>query len=138
MSDTKQVLDWPSFVRTERNKAGVSQRQLAKSLGVSGGLVGQWESGVTRITLDRIIDVCALFAIKSDSLFGPGAPFEGRLIDEPEEIALLAAWRRRPEDWRQTMLGVIRGDAPPIVPKIKRAKDRKPAQANNGHGRSSQ
>ncbi|MBS0559029.1 MAG: helix-turn-helix transcriptional regulator [Proteobacteria bacterium] len=117
-------IDWPAFLRAERNKRGISQRALAKALGVSFGLISQYESGVTKPPLTRLIDICGIFEIEADSLFADGGPFAGHLAQTAEEVALLSAWRKRPAEWRAMMLGAIAGDRPPVEAKAKPAKAR--------------
>ena len=100
------------LIRAQRRVHGLSQRALAKRLSVSAGLVGQWETGETKPTLERVIDVCALFGISAQTFFEPGAPYHGQMVQDSDEFEVLTLWRRlsRPED-REFVKRVIRNAA---------------------------
>lgn len=51
-----------------RSKIGISQIELAKSIGVSNGNVGDWERGRSKPGYDAIIALSRFFGISSDSL----------------------------------------------------------------------
>jgi transcriptional regulator with XRE-family HTH domain len=51
------------LVRETRRRAGVTQRQLARAIGVSQPTIARMESGATSVTtaqLTKILDVCGL------------------------------------------------------------------------------
>jgi transcriptional regulator with XRE-family HTH domain len=100
------------MIRSERTRKGWSQREFAKMLGVSPGAVAQWELGDTRPTLERMIDVCGVFGIAASSFLGPGSPYRGQIIEDADEISLLAAWRKLSGDRRLFLLEMLRTQRP--------------------------
>lgn len=127
-SATKQALRHPAgmrigdLIRTERARLRWTQRALAKQLGVSPGAVAQWETGDTRPTLANAINFCALAAIDASVLFGPGGDYAGQLVEDPDELALITAWRTLPAEDRAGVLRLIRnagaGSAMPVGAQI--------------------
>lgn len=53
-----------------RNKVGMSQRDLASTLGVSSGAVGMWETGKRQPDIDTIKVMASLFGVSVDYLLG--------------------------------------------------------------------
>ena len=111
-------MDVPAFIRTERMRKGWSQRELARAIGVTHGLVGQWEAGSTPVTPERLLDLCAVFEIAPGALFADGAPFAGRLIQDPAELALITGWRRLGREQRNAVRVVLCGLGFSIPPEI--------------------
>lgn len=58
-----------------RKKAGLSQEELARQLGVSRQSVSKWENGSSFPEIDKCIEICKLFHISLDELF----------LDEPTQ-----------------------------------------------------
>ena len=52
-----------------RAKSGLTQRDLAKKIGVTGAAVAQWESGLTECSSKRIPDVAAALGVTVGDLF---------------------------------------------------------------------
>lgn len=102
-----KAIDIGGMIRNERSRLGWSQRAFAKMLAVSPGAVAQWELGNTRPTLQRLIEVCGLFGVPATSFVGPGLPYSGEIIDNPDEIKLLAMWRRLSDDRRLFVLEML-------------------------------
>lgn len=102
-------------IRTERRKLGLSQRALARELRLSPGAVGQWENGSTKPSLANFIDACNLFGISVRGFIGPGAPYQGQLIEDPDELALLELWRDLPPADRPVVLRMLRNSRPAVV-----------------------
>lgn len=48
-----------SKLQMRRLELGMNQNQLAKSMGVSQGMVSKWESGEYNFTISNLIDVCS-------------------------------------------------------------------------------
>ena len=117
-------MDIPAFIRSERGRKGWSQRDLAKTIGVTHGLVGQWEAGSTPITPERLLDLCAVFEISPSTLFAEGAPFAGRLIQDPAELALISGWRRLAREKREAVRLVLAGLGFSIPPEVHDAQSR--------------
>ena len=109
------------FIRQLRNERGVTQRELAKLLGVSHSAVAQWELGETRPGAQRIIDICAAFGLSSQTFFEPGAPYHGQIVDNGDEMAVLSHFRNLDAAGREVFLRIIRSAAPEIeIPKLAR------------------
>jgi transcriptional regulator with XRE-family HTH domain len=102
-------------IRTERNRLGMSQRDLAKRLGKSPGAIGQWENGTTRPTLANFIEACGVFGISVRGFIGPDSPYRGELVEDPEELALIEAWRMLNPAARPTVLQMLRGARPVVI-----------------------
>lgn len=98
-------------IRDQRAALGLSQRALATRLGVSPGAVAQWESGYSRPTVRRLIDLSTVLGIHMGSFMGPGSPYRGQLVDDADELALLAAWRDLSADQRPYIFRMIRNEA---------------------------
>lgn len=105
--DTKHM-ELKDIIRQERMRRGWSQRVLAKALGVSGGAVAQWELGDSGVSFARLIDICNVFGLEISAFLGEGSPYAGQIVEGPEELSLLAAWREVPEEDRATLLRVVR------------------------------
>lgn len=57
-----------TFIKKCREEAGLTQPQLAEKMGVSVVSVQNWESGKTKINLDRYKDLAAVFNVPVDEL----------------------------------------------------------------------
>lgn len=107
-------MDLAEFIATQRKKRGWSQQALANAIGVSKGLVGQWEARYSEPPLPRILDLCAAFGISAESVIGPGGPLHGQIVQDAEELALLRLWRRLKPDDRDLVLRMLRGAGLPV------------------------
>ena len=67
-----------------RNKAGLSQMELAERLGVSRQAVSRWESGDTTPTMDKLKALAKLYGVSLDWLFGDTADGEPPEAAKPE------------------------------------------------------
>ena len=56
-------------IRQMRNKAGITQEQLASKLGVSGQSVSKWENEITMPDISLLPDIAEVFGISIDELF---------------------------------------------------------------------
>ncbi len=63
-------LTFPQWFKLMRSRAGVSQRAIADSLGVSVQTVGNWEGGrsVPALDPDQMLRLCSLLGVSLDSL----------------------------------------------------------------------
>ncbi|MCR0981812.1 helix-turn-helix domain-containing protein [Roseomonas populi] len=107
-------MELSDFVRTERIKKGWTQRVLAKTLGVSPSAVAQWELGTTKPSPANLIDLCNVFGVSAQSFFAPGAPYHGHVVQDPEELALLADWRRLTGPERTLFRRMLKGALPAV------------------------
>lgn len=56
--------------RELREAQGMTQRQVAREMGVTPGAVAKWELGSNRPTLDNLLALSALFGCTMDMLCG--------------------------------------------------------------------
>ncbi len=61
-------MSFASRLKAARDKAGLSQAQLASQLGVSPGTVGGWEKGTHRIRIATLARLARLFGMKPSQL----------------------------------------------------------------------
>jgi transcriptional regulator with XRE-family HTH domain len=78
----------PARLRAARQRRKISQRMLANELGVTPGLVAQWELGMCRPSPDNRLDLSALLDVPLRDLYADLLPDNnGRgpwLIDDPD------------------------------------------------------
>jgi transcriptional regulator with XRE-family HTH domain len=77
-----------------RIAAGMSQTELAKAVGVSRGLVGQWENHTKKPGRDVLQRVAAVTSVSIRFLLGDERIQDGSLvISNPDEAALIRRYR---------------------------------------------
>lgn len=74
-----------SRIREHRKKLGISQKQLAKKIGVSNGCVSNWEQGLNRPDADLLAALCEVLNVSPSSLLGVQL-MEGDLNDTERKI----------------------------------------------------
>lgn len=104
-------------VIAKRRKAlGLSQRALATMLGVSNGAVAQWEIDQTKPDPANRSMLAVILGVDAQSLQTGDAPFEGELVKDTDELALLGFWRSLDRPDRAAMIkllfGARRGNPP--------------------------
>lgn len=57
-------------IRKYRKKLGISQKELAKRIGVSNGRVSNWEQGLNRPDADMLAELCQALNVSPSSLLG--------------------------------------------------------------------
>lgn len=67
-----------------RNKAGLSQMELAERLGVSRQAVSRWESGDTTPTMDKLKTLARIYGVSLDWLCSDAADREPPEAAKPE------------------------------------------------------
>lgn len=79
-------------IRNARKALGLTQRQLADSLGVSNTSVSNWEKGLSRPDADMIQKLCAVLQLQANDFYGmKEAPAENHrrpVSDEDIKFAL--------------------------------------------------
>ena len=56
-------------IKTKRENANMTQIELANQLGVTQGAVSQWESGITKPTIDLMFRIAKIFDCTAEELF---------------------------------------------------------------------
>ncbi|NHN93805.1 helix-turn-helix domain-containing protein [Acetobacter sicerae] len=95
------------IIRTARNKAGLSQRALAKILKVSAGAVGQWETDLTLPTQENWAALRAVLSIQDKLDPSDSSPFGGQVIEDPDELALLRFWRSLTDEKKRAVIDLL-------------------------------
>jgi transcriptional regulator with XRE-family HTH domain len=90
-------------LKSRREEMGLSQRDMAKLLGVSVALIWQYESGMVSVPGKRAEQLSAVLAVSTDYILSGGASDEEHKAHTPVERQLLAAARRLDPD-RMRML----------------------------------
>lgn len=96
-------------IRDARTKAGLTQRELARGIGVSHGLIAHWENEFRNPSVDTVLRIAELTMTEPAWL----------LIDEkrgnyqqkqllPDEATLLETFRRMSQRQRQNLLKLLR------------------------------
>ena len=94
------------LIRAARERAGLTQRQLAEALGVTPAQVSHWENGLRSIDvklLERIANLT--FSDFSEMI---GTPTENATLERPDEIELVRTYRRLSERQQKNLLDLLR------------------------------
>jgi transcriptional regulator with XRE-family HTH domain len=119
-----RILAMPEMSRrlaAARMRAGYrSQRAFADALGVSHGLVGQWETGHKEPGRHNLANIAKLCGISMDYLQGTQAEMTRSLVVSVEQEAqLILLFRRMPPVARENLLKLLSvwGDRPHVTEK---------------------
>lgn len=88
--DSKEI---GSRIRTYRQKAGLSQEQLAELVGVSFQQIQKYESGFTTLNITKLQQIALALNVSVTDFFD-AAPSKGEVILTAEERELLQAYRQ--------------------------------------------
>ena len=98
-------------IRRVRVSAGLSQRELATAVGVTHGLVGQWESHRKRPGSDNLRRIAEVTLTSLDALSrDQWSETEGVLVKDPRQITLLRRFvlmSSRQQENLLELLGVV-------------------------------
>lgn len=95
------------LIRRARKEHKLSQRALAALIGVHHSAVAQWETHHTGITTENMTSLRRVLGIEAAVEPSPGQPYPGQIIDDPDELALVAFWRSLTRDERAMMLRLL-------------------------------
>ena len=94
-----------------RKERGLSQREAAKSFGVSQGTFNNWENSNTQPSIEQLISIARFFEVSVDYLIG-NADDVGviNLISTltPEQREVISLFSALPESARNATLTVLR------------------------------
>jgi transcriptional regulator with XRE-family HTH domain len=96
------------LIRLKRKEAKLTQRALAKKIGVSAGAVGQWETDVSLPTAENMAAVKEILGIEAGVIVAPGRPYVGELIEDLDELSIVHFWRVQ-SDVKREVIGVMLG-----------------------------
>jgi transcriptional regulator with XRE-family HTH domain len=92
-------------IKQARQNAGLSQRRLAKAIGVTHGSVGQWESHKKMPGRENLRLIAETTGVSADQLLGqPSAPIEAK---GGEEAKLLIKFRQMSQRQRKNLLELV-------------------------------
>lgn len=93
-----------------RKSAGYpSQRAFAEVVGVSGGIVGQWECGAKMPGRVNLLRIAELTGISVDYILGEAEGIPENLIEEMDrEKELLRFYRAAPVQFRKNLVNMLR------------------------------
>lgn len=104
-------------IKELRKKSKTSQAELAKSIGVSSGNVGDWERGRAKPGADALIALMNFFRVSSDYLLtGKNAPTEEKeelqssdssMLFTKEEIDMIMKFRQLDYGDQQDTIDII-------------------------------
>jgi transcriptional regulator with XRE-family HTH domain len=87
-----------------RQATGLTQREVARALGIKSPSVAQWESGRSRPDLERLPALARLYKVTIEELCGPDFP----AAQQQGRLDLLEAYDTLDEEGRTTLLNVAR------------------------------
>jgi len=95
------------IIRRRRKELGLSQRALAAKVGVHASAVAHWEGG-GGIEFERYPALARALEADLAALIAE-SPQTRQLVEHPDELAILAAWRSVPSRHRAALLEMIVG-----------------------------
>ena len=89
-----------------RDRKGLSQKEVAISIGVAPPQISKWEAGVTEPTLDNLIKLSEIYEITLDEIVGRSHPYSAITH---EEISLLRVFRQLNQSGQIAVQSVAEG-----------------------------
>jgi transcriptional regulator with XRE-family HTH domain len=106
-------------IRRLREAAHEVQEDLAAAVGVSRPTINGIENGKEGGSLRTMLAIADHYNVPLDWLLGrrlqPGAPLFGKLIEDPNELALIGFWRSLSPAKRVAVADLLHIHAPPIT-----------------------
>lgn len=100
-------------VREMRERAGLTQVDLAEIIGVKRSTIAGIETGGDSAGLKTAIALADYFKVPMDWLLSrkppTGGPLVGDFVDDPDELAWLSFWRDMDRGERIGLLAFLRG-----------------------------
>jgi transcriptional regulator with XRE-family HTH domain len=86
----------------------MSQRTLAKAMGVSASAVAQWETGETVPTLDHRVELCRVLSIEIADLLPEAEHLTPILVSHAQTVLLVRKFEELPPSVREaTLMNVV-------------------------------
>jgi len=92
-----------AVLRAARQSRRLSQRAVARQLGITPAMACNMERGQRRVPLERMETVAHVYGVDPEHLERPPA-----VTRDADEAALLSAFRHMPEDERAALLALVR------------------------------
>ena len=92
-------------LRELRERANMTQRQVAAVINVRNTAVSQYERGDRQLDPDKILALCDLFGCTSDYLLGRSS--SPQPVISPEDAAVLEAYHALPLEIRKAVDGLL-------------------------------
>ena len=105
-------MELSDLIKQRRHLMGLSQRALAKAMGVNPSAVAHWEGGATRPTHDKLQQLKLALGITDDIAPSGTQPLHAEIVEIGSEIALLALWRTLDDDERALFIRLLRRSQP--------------------------
>jgi transcriptional regulator with XRE-family HTH domain len=121
-----------------RQATGLTQREVARALGIKSPSIAQWESGRSRPDLERLPALARLYKVTIEELCGTDFP----AVQQQGRLDLLEAYDTLDEEGRITLLTVatsmaerVKSKREPVSPKLEEAACVTPLAAVRGRRR---
>ena len=75
-------------IREFREARGMTQRQLAREIGVNEEVISNWETGKNRPNVDVLKKLCGSLGVSADELLGTGRDLAGLLSPDARSVAI--------------------------------------------------
>jgi transcriptional regulator with XRE-family HTH domain len=102
-------MDIGDLIRQKRKALKLSQVALADLLKVNKSAVAQWELNTTRPTEENMATLRRVLGIEAGPQPSPGAPYRGKLVEDPDLLAWLDFLERIPSAERRILAKHIMG-----------------------------
>ena len=74
-------------IREFREARGLTQRQLARDIGVNEAVISNWETGKNRPNVDVLKKLCSSLGVSADALLGTGRECAELLSPDARRVA---------------------------------------------------
>lgn len=93
-----------------RAEKAMSQRQMAKVLGISHGTYNNWKNGNTQPSIEQLIQISKFFDVSVDYLIGNSQDMESAAFAKPlskRETQLLTAFGSLSEEQQNSLISFL-------------------------------
>lgn len=102
------IMDIGHRIKHARMSAGLSQSELATHVGVSRGLVGQWENHTKRPGRDNVTKLAQALSVSVGYILGSEAlDASAIVVTDPDEAALLRRYRTLSDRQRRSIHDLV-------------------------------
>lgn len=97
-------MDLATRIRLARKAKKLSQRSLARLMGVSPSAVAQWETSVTAPSIDNRVDLARILSIEFIELLPEAGEIAPVSVTRPQTVILVRHFEELPEPVREALL----------------------------------